>query len=242
MKRIDIHHPQALELAVEAIRHEPIIVQMPAVFVLLAAPTSAGAAALNVSKTRLAGKNYGTAIGSLERFLAQAEASALPPQFSRPADFARMSGTFIRVRFRAPAFESQTIRAGTHQGLLVGGVHRELFRRVEAAFADAPPDPMWGFDNYAAPLCTSCNVSGDADGSIVRLERALDFARLRGVRLMLTTEEAPAELGSYPIFGYERDRISIWREGPRLEHFKQQIPWPLRAWEHESKVAATAPA
>jgi hypothetical protein len=240
MKRLDIGHPEALDVAVEAIRRQPIIVQMPAVFVLLAAPTSAGAAALNASKTRLAGKNYGTAIGSLERFLAQADARELPPQFSRPADFARMTGTFIRVRFRAPSFQSETVRAGTHQGLLVDGPHRELFRRVEAAFADAPPDPLWGFHNYAAPLCTSCNVSGDPDGSIVELERALAFARLRDVPLMLTTTETPAEKGSYPIFGYERERVSIWRDGPRLEHFKQQIPRPLRAWEHEAQVAATA--
>lgn len=242
MNCVDIRHPEAFDLAVEAIRHEPIIVQMPAVFVLLAAPTSAGAAALNASKTRLAGKNYGTAIGSLERFLAQADARELPPQFSHPGDFARMTGTFIRVRFRAPGFHSETVRGGTHQGLLIDGPHRELFRRIEAAFEDMAPDPMWGFDNYAAPLCTSCNVSGDPDGSIVQLERALDFARSRGVALMLTTTETPAERGSYPIFGYERERVSIWREGPCLERFKKQIPWPLRGWEHEAQVVATAPA
>jgi hypothetical protein len=230
MKRLDIHHADAIALAVDAIHAEPVIVQLPTVFVLLAAPTTWGAAQLDRSKTRLAGKNYGTAIGSLERFLAQADPSQLPAGFTKVADFARMTGTFIRLRWRSADFQSPAIRRGTHQGLLLDGIYRELFTRIESSFADAPPDAMWGGRNYAAPLCTSCNVSGDADGSIVDLDRALAFARRRGVRLMLTSTEVAAERGSYPIFGYERQRVAVYRDGPGLERFKRQIPEALRAW------------
>lgn len=230
IEQMDIGEPRAMDRVVEALHAEPVIVQLPTVFVLLAAPTSAGAAQLDRTKTRLAGKNYGTGIGSLERFLAQADAAELPEAFCTAADFEPMTGTFIRLRFRGAGFQSPTMRDGTHQGLLLGGAHRELFRRIEDSFEGLAPDPLWEGRNYAAPLCTSCNVSGDADGSIVQLERALAFAQARAVRLMLTCGDAVAELGSYPIFGYARRRISVHREGPRLEAFKQRVPVALRGW------------
>lgn len=230
MRIVDIRDREALALAVEEVRHAPIVVQLPTVFVLLAAPTRRGAQQLDDCKTRLAGKNYGTAIGSLELFLAQADASHLPAEFNAPAQFARMAGTFIRVRFRSGDFQSSTIRDGTHQGLLLDGPHRELFRRIEAQFVGGPPDPLWGHHNYTAPLCTSCNVSGDPGGSIVDIDPALAFAADRGVRLVVTGPAAAAELGSYPIFGYDRDRVRVHREGPGLEEFKRRVPGHLRAW------------
>ena len=230
MKVIDVRHHEAFDLAVEEIHRDAIIVQLPTVFVLLAEPSMRGAAQLDRSKTRLQGKNYGTAIGSIEDFLAQADPAHMPAEFSTAQQFGRMVGSFIRLRFRSPDFQSPTIRDGTHQGVLLEGLHRDLFKHIETSFAAMPPDDAWGGINYGAPLCTSCNVSGDADGSIVRLERALAFARDRGVRLVITCNESAAELGSYPIFGYERDRVTVHREGPGLTRFKQQIPPRLQTW------------
>ena len=174
--------------------------------------------------------NYGTAIGSLNLFLSQALASSLPAEFKRADQFERMNGSFIRLQFRASEFQSSSISNGTHQGVLLDGVHRELFRKIEASFLSAPPDPLWGHANYSAPLCTSCNISGDPGGSIVRLDKALQFAEKRGVRLVLTWRETASELGSYPIFGYEPDSVRIHREGPYLDFFKARIPMRLRSW------------
>jgi hypothetical protein len=230
MRLIDIRHRDAMALAVAEVHEQPIVVQLPTVFVLLAAPTTRGARQLDISKTRLPDKHYGTAIGSLDRFLAQSDPAHLPPGFSLAEDFMRMTGTFIRLRFRGPDFHSPALRAGTHQGVLLNGLHRSLFERIEASFLAGPPDPMWGGDNYCAPLCTSCNVSGDPDGSIVDLEKALAFARERGVRLVITGPQRSSELGSYPIFGYERDRVRVHRVGPGLEGYKQKVPPSLRAW------------
>lgn len=230
MKLVDIRDRDAMALAVDELHRMPIIVQLPTVFVLLAAPTQRGAQALNDTKTRLTGKNYGTAIGSLELFLAHADAAQLPVDFNAPSQFARMAGSFIRLRFRDAGFQSETIRDGTHQGLLLEGIHRDLFRRIEASFVGGPPERMWGHHNYAAPLCTSCNVSGDADGSIVALDKALAFGRQRGIRLMLTCPDSAAELGSYPILGYTRDKVSVHREGPGLAEFKRRVPGHLRGW------------
>lgn len=227
---MDLEAPFAHDTAIDALHAEPVIVQLPTVFVLLAAPTAAGAAQLDRCKTRLAGKHYGTAIGSLERFLAQADAAAMPDRFCTEDDFAPMTGTFIRLRLRAPDVQSPVMRGGTHQGLLLDGPHRTLFRRVEDSFELGAPDPIWQGRNYNAPLCTSCNVSGDPDGSIVEFERARAFAEQRGVRVMLTCRERAAELGSYPIFGYGRDGVRVHREGPRLAEFQQRIPPELRRW------------
>jgi len=230
MKRVDIGDADAFTLAIEAIHDDAIVVQLPTVFVLLAAPTMRGAHQLDRSKTRLAGKNYGTAIGALDRFLAQADPGQMPAEFLAAEAFEPMTGTFIRLRFRSPDFQSPALRDGTHQGVLLDGVHRELFKRIEASFEGLPPDALWGDANYAAPLCTSCNVSGDPLGSIVELDRALAFAEERGVKLVVTCDDRAEQLGSYPIFGYERDRVTVHREGPFLDRFKERIPAHLRSW------------
>ena len=230
MKIVDIRDSDAMDLAVDAVHDDAIVVQLPTVFVLLARPTREGAAQLDRSKTRLPGKNYGTAIGSLDLFLAQAHPGHLPQEFSTTQDFERMTGSFIRLRFRAADFDSPVMRRGTHQGVLLDGPHRELFRRLEASCVGLPPDEIWGGGNVAAPLCTSCNVSGDPNGSIVKLERAIDFCRDRGVHLLVTCEDRVAELGSYPILGYERDAVRVHRDGPGLDEFKRRIPARLRTW------------
>jgi len=230
MKVIDIRDPGAIDRAVHAVHEAPIVVQLPTVFVLLGAPTSRGASQLDRTKSRLAGKNYGTAIGALEHFLAQARPDELPREFRGAAPFGAMTGTFIRLRFRDRRFDSSAIRAGTHQGVLLDGVHRALFRSIEASFADFMPDPLWGGANYGAPLCTSCNESGHPEGSIVAEDRALAFARSRGLGLMLTGPRAEGELGSYPILGFERDRVRVHREGPGLAAFKNRIPERLGSW------------
>lgn len=231
MKIIDIHHPDTFELALEAIQQRPIIVQLPTVFVLMAAPTTKGAAQLNQTKHRLPGKNYGTAIGSLPKFIAQALPESLPEAFTQPEDFVKMTGTFIRVQFRNHRFQSTTVLNGTHQGLLLDGIYAALFKAMERSFATAAPDALWDYHNYNAPLCTSCNISGDPAGSITDLPRAMHFAKEQGIPLFIQGEPAPQELGSYPIFGYEKHRVTIHREGPNLAYFKEKIPLHLRSWE-----------
>jgi len=230
MKVIDIEESGAIDLAVDAVHTRPIIVQLPTVFVLLAAPTGRGARQLDETKTRLAGKNYGTGIGSLTRFLAQAQAAEMPEEFSSAEDFDTLTGAFIRLRFRERDFHSPVIHGGTHQGVLLDGPHRELFSRIELSFLEYPEEPLWSGANYCAPLCTSCNESGHPDGSIVKMEVALAFAETHRIGVVLSCRTAGGELGSYPIFGIERDRVTVHREGPGLAVFKERIPERLRTW------------
>ncbi|WP_460675036.1 hypothetical protein [Larkinella ripae] len=230
MNILPINDPAVLELATEEIHQRPILVQLPTVFVLLAAPTAQGAHQLDATKTRLAGKNYGTAIGSLDRFIAQAEPQMLPDEFNCAARFRALTGTFIRLSFHHPTIQSKTLRNGTHQGLLLGGPYAALFSWIEESFESRTPEAMWNYRNYSAPLCTSCNVSGDPEGSIVAYDKALLFAQTRDIRLFITTTEAPPEKGSYPIFGFQKDQVSIHRDGPGLDRFKELIPENLRSW------------
>lgn len=230
MQLINISHPDTLGLVTEEIHRRPVLVQFPNVFVLLAAPTANGARQLDALKIRQDDKNYGTAIGSLSKFIDQADKTALPEQFNATSHFRALKGTFIRLPFREPGFHSYTIRNGTHQGLLLGGAYNKLFRSIEDSFAGYPPEEIWNGRNYCAPLCTSCNISGHPDGSIVAFDKALTFARERGVGLFITNRKPAKELGSYPIFGFEQDKVSIHRDGPGLAGFKEKIPVALRNW------------
>ncbi|MCX6218441.1 hypothetical protein [Spirosoma sp.] len=231
MTILPISDPATLDLATDVIHQRPILVQFPSVFVLLAAPTSKGASQLDATKERLSGKNYGTAIGSLEQFITQAQPGTLPHEFTRCEHFTALTGSFIRLQFDQETFQSKTIRNGTHQGLLLDGIYGRMFRRIEESFAASSSEGMWNHRDYCAPLCTSCNLSGDPEGSITDYDKAYCFAKTRGIDLFITATQLTGEKGSYPIFGFESGKVTIHREGPGLDAFKGRIPPRLRSWE-----------
>lgn len=166
----------------------------------------------------------------MDNFLAQAKTDCLPGDFASADNYAALAGAFFRLQFRGACFQSKAIRNGTHQGLLLTGAFRTLFKAIEDSFAGCSPDVIWNYRNYCAPLCTSCNISGDPDGSIVQFDKAMEFAKTRGINLFITSDKPSVEKGSHPILGIEKERIRIHREGPGLERFKEKIPVPLRSW------------
>jgi hypothetical protein len=108
-------------------------VQMPTVFVLLAPPNSEGVSRLNRTKIRLPAKNYGTALGDLQSFYAMATPGTLSPELDSVEGFKLLTGAFIRITVAPETFNSPMVRAGTHQGLLLEGPHRELFNAASPA-------------------------------------------------------------------------------------------------------------
>ncbi|MBC3787181.1 hypothetical protein [Spirosoma utsteinense] len=230
MTILPISDPAALAVATQAIHQGPILVQLPRVFALLAAPTRKGAQQLDATKVRLAGKHYGTAIGSLAKFVAQAQPGGLPAEFSRCDQFRVLTGSFVRLQFHPQTFQSITIRNGTHQGLILGGDLRSLFKGLEASFDLNPAEQMWNQRNYNAPLCTSCNLSGDAQGSITEYEKAYRFGKARGIEILITGVGSTGEKGSYPILGIEPHGVRIHRVGPGLARIKERIPIGLQSW------------
>ena len=224
MRVMHIPEPGVAEAAIEAIRRDAILVQLPTVYVLLAPATHDGVAWLDRSKQRLPNKNYGTAIGDLERFAAMILPGTRPPELETTDRLSTLTGAFIRSRVAPADYDSPLVRHGTHQGVLLDGLHRELFRAIEAGLADLSDPDLLAGHTYTAPLCTSCNLSGDPLGSITAWERAERFAIDRAVPLVIRSEPAIGQAGSYPIFALERDRVTIEREGPRLAEIKAALP------------------
>lgn len=227
MREMHVEDPGAADAAVDVLRHAPVLVQMPAVFVLLAPPTRRGVDLLDGTKDRLPGKNYGTALGSLGAFAAMVRAGTLPPELEAPRGLAVLTGAFVRASVAPDHFASTVIRSGTHQGVLVDGPHRSLFRALEAALLDQAEPGLFGGHRFGAPLCTSANVSGHPDGSITAWDRAYAFGRERGLPLVIRCEPAVGEAGSYPIFWLRRDRVEIAREGPGMQELQARLPQRL---------------
>ena len=213
----------------EAIRRDAILVQLPAVFVLLAPATREGAGWLDRAKRRQPNKNYGTAIGDLETFAAMVTPGTRPPELATTAGLAALTGAFIRCRVAPAGYDSVLVRQGTHQGVLLDGPHRDLFAAIEVGLADMSDPEIMAGHTYTAPLCTSCNISGHPLGSITEWELAKRFAIERGVELVIRCEPAAGKAGSYPIFAIERDRVTIQREGPRMNEIKAALPGRLFA-------------
>jgi len=229
MREVHVEDPGTPDAVIEALAHDAVMVQMPAVFVLLAPPTTVGAGWLNRTKTRLPNKNYGTALGDLASFHRMAVPGTLPPELDSVEKMRILTGAFIRISVASPETDTVMVRGGTHQGVLVDGPHGALFRAVEAGLADSAEPALVGGHRFTAPLCTSANVSGDPLGSIVTWDRAYEFGVATKVPLVVRCEPDPATVGSYPIFWIRHDRISIEREGPGMDALRAALPARLFA-------------
>lgn len=212
-RRLDIASAQAAGAVIDHLRTAPVLIVLPPVYALVAAPTALGVAGLNGMKRRLAGKNYGTAVGSLSKFWNLVDASSIPSGFEGPADLESSRDIFFRCRVGEEGIQTPVIRDGTHQTLILGGLHRSLMCEIEEAFRHQADPALFAGHRFSAPLITSCNISGDPLGSITDEARARDFADRRGVRLWVTGSSPSDETGSYPILELEKSGISIRREG-----------------------------
>jgi tRNA A37 threonylcarbamoyladenosine synthetase subunit TsaC/SUA5/YrdC len=100
---------------------------------------------------------------------------------------------------------------------------------VEAELKVVAEPGLFGGHTFAAPLCTSANMSGDPNGSITEWDRAYEFAVDRRVPLVVRCDSTQELLGSYPIFWLQRERVRIDRVGPGMEEIKAALPARLFA-------------
>lgn len=227
--QLDSTDAQACDELLRVMRSDfPVaMLQLPAVFALIAPPTEAGVQALNKAKNRIVGKYYGSAIGELSAFVSMALQQHVPDDFRNDLQSMRvMEGAFIRLKVTNGMDDTACVTNGTHQGLLLSeGPERKLFRAIEEAFALNAPNALFTGGSYYAPICTSANVSGDPLGSIVDMERALRFADERNISLVISNSaEKSYESGSYPIFSFDRNTVSVMRRGPRQERILRALP------------------
>ena len=201
------------------------MVQLPAVFALFAPPNSKGVQGLNLAKSRLPGKNYGSAIGSLSKYFSNFAPNALPPSIKAGSQLSFLDGSFIHVRFTDDGFNSPTIRNGTHLGLIMpDGVHRKLYTMLEMLMqADAQSD-LYNGKHFTAPICTSANLSGDPLGSITTIDRALAFGESRDIPLFIAYDGMAADRGSFPIFSVDGSKVKIVRKGPGQDRIRAGFP------------------
>ena len=224
MKTIHIEDTGAIETIVERVRHEVVLLQLPTVYTLIAAPTREGVEQLNAHKNRLEGKNYGTVLGKAHNFLEHARAGAMPTCFQENDRLEQLQGAFVRAEFTDRCFESPVIRNGTHQSLILDGIHRSLFVEAEKHLQDLVDPTLWGGKKVSTLLCTSANLSGDPLGSIVDKQRAMDFARERRIGLFVNCQADETAQGSYPIFEFSGEKVSIQRDGPGVQRILAKIP------------------
>ncbi len=215
------------DLLLEAFGREPVLVQLPTVFAIFAPATVAGARSLDRCKQRLPGKYYGVIVGDGRTFFELAPDEPLSRHLLEPSDESRIDavrrdlhGSFLRIRIAGDDVHTPVICAGQLQGLLLSGPLAETMRLMER-LTEPMPDKLFGpaHRNYHAPIGSSCNMSGDPAGSISDLDRAVAFARDRGVRLCLTHPGTSGE-GSQPIFGLSGTHIDTHRDGPGADHLR----------------------
>ncbi len=210
---LDIASPGTAGAVIDHLRFAPVLLALPPVYALIAAPTAHGVAGLDRMKRRLPGKNYGTAAGELAHFWNLVDTSSIPCGFHGPTELENTRDVFFRCSVSQPKTQTPVIRDGTHQTLILGGLYRRLVSEIEAAFArDAEPGLFAGH-RFSAPLITSCNISGDPLGSISEESRGLEFIQQRGVGLWVRGSQTTDEAGSYPILELEPEGLSIRREG-----------------------------
>jgi tRNA A37 threonylcarbamoyladenosine synthetase subunit TsaC/SUA5/YrdC len=223
MREVHISDSETVNAVIDTLHHDVVMLQMPTVFVLLAPPNSDGVERLNQTKIRQPNKNYGTALGDLESFYTMALPGTLPPELDSVERLKVLTGAFIRIAVAPATFNSAMVRSGTAQGLLLEGPHRELFKEVERSFKDVVEPDLVAGHQFAAPLCTSANISGHPDGSIVSWGQAYRFGVERNIPLVVRCEPQPGLVGSYPIFWLQHDHVRIERGGPRMEELKAAL-------------------
>jgi tRNA A37 threonylcarbamoyladenosine synthetase subunit TsaC/SUA5/YrdC len=229
VRELLITDPAVLDAAAEAFASpRPVfLLQLPTVFALVAPPSALGVRCLDEAKQRLPEKTYGSAVGAAEAFHAMALPTALPEFLDAAAKLEIFQGAFVRIAIGQAQEASPTVHGGTHQGLLLGGPHRELFVALERSCLGTIEPTLFCGHAYAAPLCTSANLSGDPLGSITTWPRARAFALERNIDLVVRAEASASGSGSYPIFNLSRNRIRIERHGPLEAEIRARLPTHL---------------
>ncbi len=226
MKEIDIQDSSVFEEAMQAFEENPVIlIQFPDVFGLMAMPNQIGVKGLDQTKNRLPGKYYGSVVGLVEKFFGLQENSERFPFLKGPEDYSLLEGSILRLRISGPELNSPAVFEGSHQSLLFKeGPIRSLFRKLERAFEPIADSSFYGGKVFSAPLCTSANISGHENGSIVDLDVVRNFGRQKRIPLLIRSESMPVPGGSFPVLYLQKNGISVQRIGPSLEEIKAKFP------------------
>ncbi len=188
------------------------ILEFTGTFGLVAPNSILGAKALDQAKNRLNGKYYGSVFGNLEMFK-----KILPSHLKSNTEkiLSIFKRAFIRFDTNCKSPTSKVSKDGRHQVLIENLSLRNNIEKVEKLLTNRYSTSDFFIENYQGLLCTSANISGDANGAITNVDQALKFANDRGVQLFVHTDMIILDIGSYPSFYLGKDNITIERKGFR---------------------------
>jgi tRNA A37 threonylcarbamoyladenosine synthetase subunit TsaC/SUA5/YrdC len=233
LQTIAIEEEGAFEIMINALKENCIVIQLPGTFALIAEPTLKGVEQLNRTKDRVPGKYYSTLNGDIKNFVSCIQKpDALPTEFldedGRFLD-ELFCGSIIRVQFTDDtSLNTDVIQEGSHQTFLFQGIHREFFIEAEKAFSNVRNEHLFGANEnnqpYTSIIASSANISGDPLGMITDYERAVEFCKSRGVKLLVTTQQESQEKGSMTIFILSQNEVRVARKGQNLKNILNRIP------------------
>ena len=228
MKEMHIDDDGVCDAIVSHLSTSVVMLQTPKVFVLLAQPSFKGVELLNAVKNRLPNKNYSTALGSLSNFFDLADLNSLPTMLDKKEKLEVFNGAILRISIGSEKLNTSLVKNGTHQGLLIGGRHRQVFRKIEEHLSMKSGNILFVGKNFYAPLSTSANVSGDPCGPITNWDRAWHFGKERKIPLVSRSSEISGQMGSNPIFWIKRNSITLEREGLGQSQIIDKLPANLK--------------
>ena len=214
MKEINLTDHNFLEsvIGVFSSDNPVMILEFTGTYGLVAPNSLKGASALDLTKNRLEGKYYGSILGNCEAF-----SKILPNHVkNNKEDIINIfQGAFIRFEVPCKSPESKAVKDSKHQVLIENPDFRKQIELVELMLMKQHSESDFFLENYQGLLCTSANISGDANGAITDLEQALEFGKAQGVALFVHSGLLIKNLGSYPSFYIGKEEITIERKGYR---------------------------
>lgn len=214
MKEINLFDSNFAESVAKVFKSDnPIIIlEFTGTYGLVAPNSNIGTKSLDYAKTRLDNKYYGSILGNYEAFR-----KILPPHLEPNIEeiIEIFKGAFVRFDVENKSSNSKVIKDGRHQVLIENPDFRKQIELVELMLMKLHSESDFFLENYQGLLCSSANISGDANGAITDLEQALEFGRSRAVALFVHSGLLIKNLGSYPSFYLGEEEITIERKGHR---------------------------
>jgi len=225
MRELYYNRESHLTEVFNALSKNAVLVDLGSVFAVVSMPTTKGVNHMNAIKKRLPNKYYGSIVGDVKKFIQHSKGSdELKNKLITATLKGELNNTFIRLPWAKESFSTEIVNLGTHQGLILAepfksfalDMEGEITQREERHSANSTFNWLLG---------SSANISGDPNGSITTMDKALSFGEQRGIELLIRFEidSNHFEKGSFPIIECAEKSYRVWREGPGINRIRKNI-------------------
>ena len=207
-----------------ALSNNAVLVDLGSVFALVSMPTAKGVSQMNAIKNRLSNKYYGSLVGDVKKFIQHSKGSdELKNKLVTAGLSGELNNAFIRLPWAEESFSTEIVHLGTHQGLVLSEPFKSFALDLERETLHREGSPSNPKFNWL--LGSSANISGDPNGSITTLDKALSFGEQRGIELLIRFEvdSEKFEKGSFPIIECTEKSYRVCREGPGINRISKNM-------------------